>query len=105
MDFVRTDVSEESIAYIIRVKRIDHLGTLALTAWKRTSVGSYVNVLPSSPILATLMIEEILSFEKWVLRKPHGVTFQNTAYFKYGGDFNTFLKLSAKHATYHRLAP
>jgi hypothetical protein len=53
---VRTDVSEELIASFIRVTRIDELGTtLALTVT--------ASVLPSSPILVTLM-KEALSFSE-----------------------------------------
>jgi hypothetical protein len=45
---VRTDVSEGRIATIIRVKRIGELDT--------------ANVVPSSLILSTLMMEAIRSF-------------------------------------------
>jgi hypothetical protein len=42
MALVRTDVSEEHSAFIIRVTRIDELGTLAITrSMGRTSVASY----------------------------------------------------------------
>jgi hypothetical protein len=34
--FVRTDVSEELSAFIIRVRRIGELGTLAVTSNRRT---------------------------------------------------------------------
>jgi hypothetical protein len=52
---VRTDVSEERIASIIKVIRIDELGTtLAVT---------------SSPILVTLMMEAIRSSETSVLTR------------------------------------
>jgi hypothetical protein len=40
-----------------------------------------VNVLPISPILVTLMMEEILSSETWVLKEPRCVTFQKTTFF------------------------
>jgi hypothetical protein len=52
-----TDVSEEGNASIIRVTRIGELETnvrhLLVTA----------NVVPSSPILVTLMMEALLSFQ------------------------------------------
>jgi hypothetical protein len=48
VDLVRTDVSEEPSASLIRVTRIGELGT-------RVSVASY-GYVPSSPILVTLMI-------------------------------------------------
>jgi hypothetical protein len=57
---VRTDVSEECIASIIRVTRIAFLRVvlqLLVTA----------NVVPSSPILLTLMMEPIRSSERSVL--------------------------------------
>jgi hypothetical protein len=53
---VRTDVSQEVSASIIRVPRIGELGTLAITS----------NV-PSSPILVTLMMEALSSSETSVL--------------------------------------
>jgi hypothetical protein len=62
---VRTDVSEELIASIIRVKRICELGTLAVSNRPRLSVT--VNVVPSSPILVTLMMEALSSSETFVV--------------------------------------
>jgi hypothetical protein len=54
---VRTDVSKELSASIVRVTRIGQLGqTLKLTSNRitlRTSVASYANVVPSSPILSS----------------------------------------------------
>jgi hypothetical protein len=50
---VITDVSEERIAFIIRVTRIGELGkTLAVTSKPHLLVGA--NVVPSSPILVTI---------------------------------------------------
>jgi hypothetical protein len=78
--FVRTDISEELSASIIRVTIIGELGTtLALTSSRRTlrrntkrsnfvficSVRRLLvttNVVPSSPILVTLMMEALSSF-------------------------------------------
>jgi hypothetical protein len=51
---VRTDVSEEPCASLIRVTKIGELGTTA-------------SVIPSSPILATLMKEVVSSSETSVL--------------------------------------
>jgi hypothetical protein len=48
---VRTDVSEERITYIIRVTRLGEL---------RTTLAVTSNIVPSSPILLTLMMEELL---------------------------------------------
>jgi hypothetical protein len=55
---VRTDVSEELSASIIRVTRIDELGTVA----------SY-GYVPSSSILVTLMMEELSSSETSVITR------------------------------------
>jgi hypothetical protein len=57
---VRSDVSEELSAFFIRVTRIGELGTmLAATA----------SVVPSSPILVTLMKEPLSSSETSVLTR------------------------------------
>jgi hypothetical protein len=58
---VRTDVSEELSASFIRVTRIGELGTsrLLVTA----------SVVPSSPILFTLMKEKLSSSETSVLTR------------------------------------
>jgi hypothetical protein len=58
---VRTDVSEELSASIIRVTRIGELGiTLAVVT---------ANVVPSSPILVALMMEPVSSSEASVLTR------------------------------------
>jgi hypothetical protein len=64
---VRTDVSEEPSASFIRVTRIDEVGTLAATSnqfhlvflhsTRRLLVAA--SVVPSSPILVTLMKEAL----------------------------------------------
>jgi hypothetical protein len=55
VDLVRTDVSEERSASIIRVRRIDELGkTLAITRSVCRLLVT-VNVVPSSQILVTLI--------------------------------------------------
>jgi hypothetical protein len=80
---VRTDVSEKLRASFIRVTRIGKLGTtLAVTSmWyhfvflrsmRRLLVTA--SVVPSSPILVTLMKEELSSSEKLVLTR---VTWRN----------------------------
>jgi hypothetical protein len=58
MALVRTDVSWELSASIIRVKRIDELGTsLAVTSnWFLVTA----NVVPSSPVLVSMMMETFL---------------------------------------------
>jgi hypothetical protein len=77
---VRTDISEERSASIIRVTRIDELGTLAVTS-QRLPLQRNVflrslrlllltaSVVPSSPILVTLMKEALSSSETSVLAR------------------------------------
>jgi hypothetical protein len=57
---VRTDVSEEFSASIIRVTRIGELGT------------TLISVVPSSQILVTLMMEALSSSETSVLTRATG---------------------------------
>jgi hypothetical protein len=70
---VRTGVSEERSASIIRVTKIGELGTgLAVTSKRRTLRKNIVvtgNVVPTSPILVTLMMEVIRSFDTSVLTR------------------------------------
>jgi hypothetical protein len=82
---VRTDVSEELSASFIRVIRIGELGTLSLTSNRRRlrrytkhilvflrSVRRLLvtaSVIPSSPILVTLMKEELSFSETSVLTR------------------------------------
>jgi hypothetical protein len=84
---VKTDVSEELSAYITRVTRIGELGTtIAITNNQRTllvlalhivflrSVRLLLvtpNVVHSSPILVTLIMEVLGSSEMSVLNKSH----------------------------------
>jgi hypothetical protein len=71
---VRTDVSEELGASIIRVTRIDEIRT------QRASVASY-GYVPSSPILVTPMMEALSSPERRFSLEPHGLTSQKTPFF------------------------
>jgi hypothetical protein len=68
---VKTDVSEEFSASIIRETRIYELETtLAVTGNRRTlrrNTKVTANVVPSSPILVTLMTEALSSSEMSVL--------------------------------------
>jgi hypothetical protein len=81
---VRTDVSEDLSASIIRVTRIGELGrTLAATSNRRTLRRNVffvflrslrrllvrANVVPSSPILVTLMMEVLCYSETSVLSR------------------------------------
>jgi hypothetical protein len=65
---VRTDVSEEPGASFIRVTKIGELGTTqAATSIRRLLVAACV--VPSSPILVTLMMEALGSSETAVLTR------------------------------------
>jgi hypothetical protein len=71
---VRTDVSEELSASFIRVTRISELGTaLAATrnrgTLRRNTKVVAASVVPSSPILVTLMKETLGSSETSVLTR------------------------------------
>jgi hypothetical protein len=63
---VRNDLSEELSASIIRVTRIGELETLAVTNNRRTLRR---NTKLKSPILVTLMMEVLSSFETSVLTR------------------------------------
>jgi hypothetical protein len=75
---VRTDVSEDRITSIIRVARIGELRTVAVISNRSTllvflrsvlQLLVIANVVPSSPILVTLMMEGIRSSETSVLKR------------------------------------
>jgi hypothetical protein len=63
---VRTDVSEELSASIIRIRRICELGTTLAVIINRHRLLVRANV-PSSPILVTPMMEALISSEASVL--------------------------------------
>jgi hypothetical protein len=68
--FVRTDVLEERSAFFIRVTRLGELGTTsAVTSNRRTLLLDTANVVPSSPILVTLIMEALRSSETSVLTR------------------------------------
>jgi hypothetical protein len=76
---VRSHVSEERSASVIKVTKIGEIWTLAVTSNRRTLRRNThssarrllvcANVVPSSPILVTLMIEAIRSSETAVLTR------------------------------------
>jgi hypothetical protein len=73
---VRSDISEKHIAFIIRVKRLGELEiAIAVTSIRSTILRSVLlllvtdNVVPSSPILVSLMMEAIRYFEMWALTR------------------------------------
>jgi hypothetical protein len=65
---VRTGVSEEPGASFIWVTRIGELGT------RLARLLATANVVPSSPILVSLMKEALSSSKRLFLHEPHGVT-------------------------------
>jgi hypothetical protein len=70
LTLVRTDVSKELSASIIRVTRIGELGTLAVTSNRRSLPRLLVTGnLPSSPIPVTLMMEALRSSETAILTR------------------------------------
>jgi hypothetical protein len=64
---VKTDVSEERNASIIRVIRLGELGTLAITSIVYLRSVLRLLVVPSSPILVTVMMVALRSSETSVL--------------------------------------
>jgi hypothetical protein len=77
---VRTDVSEERSVSIIRVTRIGELGRSEVFLRSVCRLLVNASVVPSSPILVTLMVEARCSSETSVLQEPHGITCQKTAF-------------------------
>jgi hypothetical protein len=72
MTLVRTDVSEECNASIIRIIRISEVVTLAVTSKLLHSVRRLLvtaNVIPISPILVTLMMEALCTSKASVLTR------------------------------------
>jgi hypothetical protein len=59
MALVRTDVSEERSASLIKVTRIDELGTTLAVTSNRLPLRRNSSVVPSSPIVVTLMKEAL----------------------------------------------
>jgi hypothetical protein len=64
---VRTDMSEELSASFIRVTRIGELGTSLAASVRRLLITA--RVVPSTPILVTLMMEALSSSEMSVLTR------------------------------------
>jgi hypothetical protein len=66
---VKTDVSEEIIASIMRIKRISKLGKVSSNQQLKVQLLVTANAFPSSLILFTFMMEAILSSEASVLTR------------------------------------
>jgi hypothetical protein len=69
MALIRTDISEEPIATIIRVTRISELGTTLAIIRSVLRLLVTANIVPNSPILITLMMEAIRFSETSVLTR------------------------------------
>jgi hypothetical protein len=79
---VRNGVTEERIASMIRVTRIGTLRkTLAVIINRRMLRRNTSNIPPSSPILVTLMMEAIRSFETSVGATQHDISEENILQF------------------------
>jgi hypothetical protein len=94
MALVRTGVSEERSASIIKMTRISELGTMLVVTsnrhmLRRLLVTAYV---PGSPILVTLMIEAPYSSEMLVLRRATWCNISEDGIFLH----NCFLLLEGK---------
>jgi hypothetical protein len=63
----------------VALVRTDVSGELFLRSVRRLLVTA--SVVPSSPILVTLMKEALRSSDTSVLQEPHGVTSQKTPFF------------------------
>jgi hypothetical protein len=74
---VRTDVSEKLSVSIVKVTRMNELGTLAVTI---------------SLILVTLIIEELIPPKRRFLQEPHGVASQKTPFFK--SSFKSYIDMA-----------
>jgi hypothetical protein len=70
---VRTDVSEERIASVIRMKKISELEMLAVLVT--------ANVAPSSLIFFAMMMETIRSSKTWVITKATRRHIQEDGFF------------------------
>jgi hypothetical protein len=69
---VRTDVSDERIASIIRVTRIGEVRKTSAVTRSALRLLVTANVFRTLPILITLMMEAIRSFEMSVLTRATG---------------------------------
>jgi hypothetical protein len=66
---VRTDVSEEPGASFVRVTRIGELGTTLAATCNRRRLLVAASIVPSSPIIVTMMKEALGSSETSVLTR------------------------------------
>jgi hypothetical protein len=82
MALVRADVSEERTVFIIRVT-VAEQKALAASNNRSSAIRLLVsaNVVPSLPILVTLLMRRYVPSKRRFLQEPHGVTSQKTAVF------------------------
>jgi hypothetical protein len=70
---VKTKVSEGHIASIIKGIRIGKLGTKLTITSNRSTLQRNTNVVPSSPIIVILMMEQYVPPKRRHLQEPRGV--------------------------------
>jgi hypothetical protein len=90
---VRTDISDEPIASIIRVRRIRELGTLAISS-KCDKLQKILNQL----ILCTLMLD--FPLKRLFLQEQRGVTSQKTTFFRNQTFWKMFLLITTESAVH-----
>jgi hypothetical protein len=104
------DVSEECSVFFISVRRIGELGTnLAITSnWRIEFLRSVrrllvtANVVPSLPIIVTLMMNALSSPNRPFLREPHGVTSEETPFFSLHYVHKNWYPVSGKYQVFIR---
>jgi hypothetical protein len=87
---VRTGVSDECSVPIFRVTRTGELGTMLLFLRSLRRLLIAANVVPSSPILVTLIKETVPSSETSALTRSTNVTSQKMAFFNLCTDLKCF---------------
>jgi hypothetical protein len=78
---IQIDVLKERIASIIRLQRISELGTTLAATSNRNKLLVTANVVPSSLILVTLMMQAILYPSHRFLQESNRVISQKTAFY------------------------
>jgi cobalamin synthase len=106
---VRTDVPEERSASIIKVTRIGELGATLAVSSSVLQLLVIVNVAPSSPILVTLMMEAVRSFETSLLTRAtrRNIPYDGILQKENCSSFSKLLRFAEAHtcACLHRWNP